>query len=609
MRPRKSSSFGRNSKDLVDPYSLMLEGRLDMIRPSLASVLKLEDPYSYPNVPSKESYRQIQKEFDQGPCLQLTSERSRPEAFLSSDTIRDNSHGVPGVVDIKVVKIGILFKREPKRMLYSKSNWKELGAILTASHLYLFKDVSWIKSAILSQSNYTNDSVISSGDGSSEEGIIKASIDGFHPSSVLSTVDMVALFSINLETSQSHAFLLAGRGGTQEAFATSSKEDMEDWMLKINYASAFNTYHIGIHSGIGSRTSPYTGHCLKPKPSFSLLSMRSDRSRVLKRDDDIDNSEIMSTRIWAVDNQLQEIQRKWKIVEEELRKQIRNGNHLKLLAPIQQRTRETVIFSAGKLAAKLDWHWLDRKRLLCYQSMFQTEKEVESELFNCSTSSVSSSSFNFDITKENGENDEKREKMEKEAHVTVSHEENDVQENSEQMNTRDLAESIASSTESVDSLTFSKGKEEITVKSIRKPVATNATETIANSDETQKAPKKGFHQRSLRSTPSKKDRHHQPIPEQHRSVSLIRKNDGDFTLHGKKFSVVQVNPEFVANPAHQRSASQHLTQILDKSKTTDSSKEESQIIANHHIDAKACEDLVNEQYSSDQNMSIDNSYT
>jgi hypothetical protein len=36
----------------------------------------------------------------------------------------------------------------------------------------------------------------------------------------------------------------------------------------------------------------------------------------------------------------------------------------------------------------------------------------------------------------------------------------------------------------------------------------------------------------------------------------MRASKGDFTLHGKKFSVVEVNPEFAATPNHQRTASQ-----------------------------------------------------
>jgi hypothetical protein len=585
IRPRKSSSFGRNSKDLVDPYALMLEGRLNLIRPSLASVLKLEDCYGFPNVPSKERYLQIRKEFDQGPRLQLTSQRSRPEAFLAPDTNLDSGHGLPGVVDIKVVKIGILFKREPKRMLYSKSSWKEWGAILTASQFYLFKDVSWIKSAILSQPNCRKNSESSDEDSSPEgEGVIKASIDGFHPSSVLSTVDMAALFSGNLETSQQHTFLLAGRGGAQEVFAASTQDEMEDWMLKINYASAFNTYHIGIQGSAAadSLDRPKKNGSLHKRSSTSSMSTKSSKSQSVSQGFD-KNGAAHSIRVWAVDNQLQEIHRKWEILEEQLKEHIRNGDHLKLLAPIQQRTRESVIFSAGKLAAKLDWHWRDRKRLLCYQNMFQTEKEVETELCNCSEyglvpkedlvpsiSSTTSLSRKVDEEQDDEDGDT----------TLTQFEELQSEEIVEEVQ-RDLGESIASSAESLNSIPTN--GEEITVK----PVATNELE-LPNTDGTLKVPKKGFHQRSLRSGPSKKERHQAQVPEQHRSASLVRKDDGGFTLHGKKFSVVQVNPEFAANPTHQRTASQHLAQILDKSKGKNDSEEQSQATTNQ--DAKADDD-------------------
>lgn len=551
MRPKKSS-FGRSSKDLVDPYALMLEGRLNMIRPSLASVLKLEDPYSFPKVDSTERYMQIRKDFIQGRCLQLTSQRSRPEAFLKADSTIDPDHSLPGTVDIKVVKIGILLKREPRRMLYSKSNWREWGAILTASQLYLFKDVSWIKNSILSEPDYSTDS-----DHSKEgEGIIKASIDGFHPSSVLSTIDMAALFSANLDTSQPYSFLLASRGGAQEIFAASCKEQMEDWMLKINYASAFNTYHIGIYGG---------GAVDRPKKLISLrsassISLHSESSTSISRG--FRNKETHLMRILTVDNKLEEIQKKWEMVEEQLKEYIMNGDHLKLLAPIQQRTRENVIFSAGRLAAKLDWHWLDRKRLLCYQDMFQTEKQVETELYECFDVELAAAGFAGAIAsipsnpsipslREDEVNDENA-CLEKKVPVGSPIKDG-------------RGESILSSAES-DYCIFE--GEKLTVKHIERHTSSSAGAATSDSTEL-KVPKKGFHQRSLRSTTSRKERH-APVPEQQRSASLIRQSDGNFTLHGKQFSVVQVNPEFAATPNHQRTPSQPLVQqAFDKASEKD----------------------------------------
>lgn len=656
---RRSSSFGRNGKDLLDPYTLILENRLDIIRPSLKSVLTTKDPYDFVPVGDKAEFNSLREQFVHGPYLQLVSSRSRPEAFLSANGLDDLERGVPGMVDIKVVKIGILYRREARRMIYSKSTWKEWGAILTASQLYLFKDVSWIKSCLLNQH----------GDDTATAGrIINAPIDGFHPSAVLSTIDMAALLHDTGEVGLVNAFLLAGRGGAQDWFAASSEDEMTDWIKKINFAASFNTYHVSIY-GIGKtdrsvKLQNKLQSQIEQSPLLSTFAEASDdeddqlnhdfphldaaepdppaevedpkQIEPIKHSSSIPKIALgyalkdHKQRHIAVTRKLQEINEKLADIDEQLDRHIRNGNHLQLLAPIQQRTREAIIFAAGHLTAKLDWNWLEKKRLLCYKDVFLKEEEIERDLCAQFEGEVHEEIYEkgpqlalpepiqatqSDITslKTSNSNDAVSVITEKpilSRTASLNSEEHALTPQGTRASQSTTTRSIITSTSihtgnSSDalpdenlptspmssnsvyydaSLDMNSIKEitdnasygttlsrthtptSINVTPMHKAAAQNAVSSSPKAPQQGITVKKNFRRLSLRdkkdgaqasstkgtSASNASKGNHEEIQ---RSASLMRKGE-DFTLHGKKFSVVEVNPEFAATPNHQRRTSQ-----------------------------------------------------
>lgn len=662
---RRSSSFGRNGKDLLDPYTLILENRLDIIRPSLKSVLTTKDPYDFIPVGDKIEFNSLREQFVHGPYLQLVSSRSRPEAFLSAKGLDDLERGVPGMVDIKVVKIGILYRREARRMIYSKSTWKEWGAILTASQLYLFKDVSWIKSCLLNQH----------GDDTATAGrIINAPIDGFHPSAVLSTIDMAALLHDTGEVGLVNAFLLAGRGGAQDWFAASSEEEMTDWIKKINFAASFNTYHVSIY-GIGKtdrsvKLQNRLQSQIDQSPLLSTFGEASDdedeqlnsefshldseepytststETEIVEQIESLKQSPSIpkialgyalkdhKQRYLAVTRKLQEINEKLADIDEQLDRHIRNGNHLQLLAPIQQRTREAIIFAAGHLTAKLDWNWLEKKRLLCYKDVFLKEEEIEADLCaqfegetheeaklqlaspepihvtQSDTTSLKTSGSNDAVSvitekpvssRAASLNSEDRALTPQGTRASQSTTNKSIITSTslhtgnsgdrladENMPTSPIssnsiyydasldANSIKDATDSASyGTTISRTNTPTSISStpMHKTAGPNAVSASPKAPQQGITVKKNFRRLSLR---EKKDGAHAPSSkgaaasngsheEIQRSASLMRKEGEDFTLHGKKFSVVEVNPEFAATPNHQRRTSQ--TVQLDKIET------------------------------------------
>lgn len=482
---RKSSTFGRSSREPLDPYSVLLEGKLDSIRPQL-SLNTQEDPYRFLPLREKEEVIQLRNEFERGPSLQLISQRSRPDAFRSIDSLDDPNLSGPGVVDIKIVKAGYLFRNEPKR----KNSWKRWGIILTASKLYIFKDLSWFQNTIMAQivtpfeTSHTNKSSKSSNskehlkskksvasdstdksetsptisslnkndtetangtnspgvtndttnnmpsdstttiaipqgnsDSQQQPPIFRPLVDGFHPTSVLVTNDMAALYCNNDEIKRPFSFLLAGRGGSREWFAGVSEEDANDWMKKINFAASFSTFFVAGMQGL-TVSNIGTNLLMPPRKPMAMRSLRrSSESSAISNGNTSSNSLTNTTanidtvtktnsntsintpsiseteratidelnqkhleRKFAVERRLEEIRRYLAQKEEQLNEQQRTARHVQILAPILAKTRESILQYAGSLSAKLNWNWMERKKLMCYENFFSLDLEVENDL-------------------------------------------------------------------------------------------------------------------------------------------------------------------------------------------------------------------------------------
>ncbi|ANB13238.1 hypothetical protein AWJ20_1520 [Sugiyamaella lignohabitans] len=608
----------------------MLDNRLNSLRPKFLEQLDLSDKYGFVRLGTKEEFLDLRHQFVHGSYIQLVSERSRPEAFIDRSAPEEFVLTDPGIVDIKTVKVGIIYRLEEssKLGLYSTKVWKEWGAILTASQLYLFKDVGWIKSVLIKQETASQTSAVDSHTlGTS---IIRVPIDGFHPSVVVSTKNMVALTSY-LSDRQKHSFFV-GSGSSAETkdwFAAESKSEMNDWILKINYASSFNTYHIGIHGISNSHTDlKHRRHQSQPSGSSltELANVTSngrssadvndektfttdtiDEATAVRADDDasleVFASQKHRERVIAVKRKISKIVKVLAEKEKELEADVRTGRHLKLLAPIQPRTRESVTAAARLLIKRLDTSLINRKRLQCYHSLFELELQVETdfcmelgididELDNDNGEEVDdvnleagtedkiespSESDKSGPEEESTDNaDESRSEPEQaelgpvvEDGEGTTGDNKDVSKSTEELPTVELLPPTSTSTDgqarrSSDSSfifqTVSADNDSISdsleiISTIKK--STDSTSSVDKLKDKLTIPK-----RSRSSSPRREDKNNNnseapPAKESgnQRSVSLIRKTN-DFTLLGKKFSVVEVNPEFAATPNHNRTTSQ-----------------------------------------------------
>ncbi|KAF8466589.1 hypothetical protein BDZ91DRAFT_657865 [Kalaharituber pfeilii] len=377
---RVSTDSKRNisNKEPVDPYALIMEHRLDILRPSLKDVLEVEDPYSYLGTANKLDISGLHKSFFRYAVLQIVSPRSRPDAFMSPKTVANPQDADPGLVDIKVTKVGILWRKDTKKKKM-RDPWQEWGAMLTGSQLYFFRNVSWIKNLMGQLEQHQKA-------GNTETAVIfTPPLNHFKPDALVSTDDAVALLD-NSYKKHKYAFAFIRHGGVQEYFLAESEGEMNDWLAKLNYAATFRTAGVRMRGVVGGN---YEGQRVRVirrmgNPSGAhVVDSPSGEVSILKGG--IDHqlaAEISNARRQIVQQKILDSEERLEAASKQLDAYLRNARHLSILTPVQGKTREQVVLAAGALAAKLQWVRIDMWKLKCHRDILALDMEEEKRTMN-----------------------------------------------------------------------------------------------------------------------------------------------------------------------------------------------------------------------------------
>ncbi|OBT93870.1 hypothetical protein VE01_08490 [Pseudogymnoascus verrucosus] len=372
--PRSSMDpMKRPSKEPVDPYTLIIDSKLDSLRPNLKDAMNLEEHYSYIGTALSLNLDDLQRTFFRTGVLQIISARSRPDAFMSDKTVMNPEEAHPGIVDIKITKVGLLWRKDPKKKK-TRSPWQEWGAILTGAQLYFFRNTAWIKSLI-----HQHDHHVKQGN----DGIpvtFKPPIESFKPDALMSTDDAVALLDSTYKKHK-NAFLFVRHGGFEETFLADNEDEMNDWLAKLNYAAAFRTAGVRMRGVVGGN---YEGQ--RTRGIRRLGSANSGRSvqtptgevQIISGKIDLQMAQdILAARREIMMQKITEAEEKLAIATKQLDAQLRNARHLQILAPIQPKTREQVVLAAGRMSAKLRWVRMEIWRLRCHRDILSMDLDEE----------------------------------------------------------------------------------------------------------------------------------------------------------------------------------------------------------------------------------------
>ncbi|KAA8563795.1 hypothetical protein EYC84_011810 [Monilinia fructicola] len=364
----------RPSKEPVDPYTLIIDSKLDTLRPNLKDVMHLEEHYSYLGTAPCLNLQNLQKTFFKTGVLQIVSARSRPDAFMSEKTVTNPEEAQAGIVDIKITKVGLLWRKDAKKKK-TRSPWQEWGAILTGAQLYFFRNTTWIKSLM-----HQHETHIKQGhDGSPV--IFKPPLEHFKPDALMSTDDAVALVDSTYKKHK-HAFIFVRHGGFEETFLADNEDEMNDWLAKLNYAAAFRTAGVRMRGVVGGNYEGQRNRGIRRLdcPNESTKSIQTPSGEVTIVSGKIDNKmqdDILAARRQIMLQKIAESEDKLSIAVKQLDSQLRNARHLQILAPVQPKTREQVLSAAARMSAQLKWGRMEIWRLKCHRDILILDLDEE----------------------------------------------------------------------------------------------------------------------------------------------------------------------------------------------------------------------------------------
>jgi hypothetical protein len=365
----------RVAKEPVDPYTLIIDNRLDLLRPNLKEVMQLDDPYSYLGTAKSLNMKELQKTFFKTGVLQIVSARSRPDAFMTEKTATNPEEAHPGIVDIKITKVGLLWRKDAKKKK-TRSPWQEWGAILTGAQLYFFRNTAWIKQLMHQQKDHLK----KGHDG--DPCIFKPPLEQFKPDALMSTDGAVALLDSSYNKHK-HAFIYVRHGGLEEVLLAEDEDDMNDWLAKLNYAAAFRTSGVRMRGVIGGNYDGQSRRAIRGSGSGNVQVIHTPSGEVTVTRSRIDHKmaqDIMAARRDFMRQKIADANVKLKEAEATLESQLRNSRHLQILAPISPKTREQMLLSAARMAAQLKWARMEIWKLKCHRDILELDLEEERQM-------------------------------------------------------------------------------------------------------------------------------------------------------------------------------------------------------------------------------------
>ncbi|KAL5416383.1 hypothetical protein PMIN03_002183 [Paraphaeosphaeria minitans] len=363
--PRKAA------REPIDPYTLIFEGKLDVLRPTIKDVMNLDDPYNYLGTAPTLDTKTLWRSFSRFGIIQIVSSRSRPEAFMSQDSQDNPQESSVGIVEMPVTKVGVLWRKDNKRKK-TRSPWQEWGAILTRSGLSLFRNSSWAKSLMSQHEQHEKH-------GDTSPVHFQPPLQAFKQDHMIPMDGAVALVD-NTYKKHKNSFVMFSRVG-EETFLADSEKDLNDWLAMLNYTAAHETLGVrprglqgDLYEGQRNRairrgeSATSTKTLTSPTGDVTLLSGGIDKE--LQQQMRQARKDLMQTRISESEERLTESIK-------QLEGRLRDARHLQILAPIQPKSRELVIHGAGRLSAKLKWSRIEIWRMKCHRDILAQVLEDE----------------------------------------------------------------------------------------------------------------------------------------------------------------------------------------------------------------------------------------
>jgi len=358
-------------REPIDPYTLILEGKLEILRPNIKDVMNLDDPYNYLGTAPTLDTKTLWRSFSRFGIIQIVSSRSRPEAFMSQDSQDNPLDSSVGIVEMPVTKVGVIWRKDAKRKK-ARSPWQEWGAVLTRSGLSLFRNASWARNLMHQHEQHQKH-------GDTTPVRFQPPLQEFKQDHMIPMDGAVALVD-NTYKKHKNSFVIFSKVG-EETFLADNEKDLNDWLAMLNYTASHETLGVrprGLQGDLyeGQRTRAIR----RGESSTSTKTISSPTGDVTHLSGAIDKEyqqQMRQARKNLMQIRITESEERLTQSIKQLEARLRDARHLQILAPIQPKTRELVIHAAGRLAAKLKWARIDIWRMKCHRDILAQVLEDE----------------------------------------------------------------------------------------------------------------------------------------------------------------------------------------------------------------------------------------
>ncbi|KZL83460.1 sec7 domain-containing protein [Colletotrichum incanum] len=375
----------RSTREPLDPYTLIIDGKLDILRPSLKDVMELEDHYNYLGTAKDLNVRELQRTFFRTGVLQIVSARSRPDAFRDDKGSTNPAEAAQGVVDIKITKVGLLWRKDAKKKK-TRSPWQEWGAILTGAQLYFFRNTTWIKNLMHQYETHVKQGF----DG--EPITFKPPLPEFKPDGYLPTKEAVALVDATYKKHKNAFKYSQPSGYVEEVLLADNEEEMNDWLAKLNYAAAFTTSGVRMRGVVGGNYEGQSRRGIRRLGSSAsaqvIQTPTGDVSIVRGKIDHKEAESIQAQRRQTMMDAVAKADEEIALKEQELEVHLRNARHLQILSPIQAKTRDQILSAAAHMDVKIKWIRMDIWKSRCHRDVLLKDLAEEQNLQGLAPSKI-----------------------------------------------------------------------------------------------------------------------------------------------------------------------------------------------------------------------------
>ncbi|TFK76945.1 hypothetical protein BDN72DRAFT_866770 [Pluteus cervinus] len=246
-----SSLLGKGNK--VDPYHLITNNLLGALRVDVESFVPLKDPLSVEGTTGAVDQALLQQAFARARSIEIAPQETRANSFHSM-----SPGGIPSpilasplpksreIFILKLTKVGVLDRKDDlleSGRKASNRRWKPYSVLLTGSQLLFCKDTNWAATVLdsLNSSHGTPQPL------------------SFRPDELVSLKDAIAVYDRSY-TKHEHTLRFATSDGRQMLLRARDEIAMNEWISRINYASAFKSHGVRMRSsGMSGRDLQLTG--------------------------------------------------------------------------------------------------------------------------------------------------------------------------------------------------------------------------------------------------------------------------------------------------------------------------------------------------------------